>query len=73
MTQARAERWQEEVLLLREEIHQAIVDIEWRAWQWTNRVNAQSNVCKDLLQGLTAYAYKQADVQRELAADYAKK
>ena len=38
-----------------------------------SRVNAQSNVSKDLLQGLTAYAYKQADMQRDLAADYAKK
>lgn len=28
-TKARAERWQEEVILLKEEMHQVIVDMEW--------------------------------------------
>ncbi len=54
-------------------MRQAIVDMDWRAQQWTNRVNAHLNVSPDLLQGLMAYAYKQADIQRGFAAGYAKK
>ena len=72
-TKARSERWQEEVILLSEEMRRAVVDMEWRAQQWTNRVNARPNVSPDLLQGLMAYAYKQADIQTRLAASYAKK
>jgi hypothetical protein len=72
-TKARAERWQEEVLLLKEEMRRAIVDMEWRAQQWMDRAHARPNVSPDLLQGLTAYAYKQADIQISLAAGYAKK
>ncbi len=30
-TKARAKRWQEEVQLLQEEMHRALVDMEWRA------------------------------------------
>ncbi len=70
-TKARAERWEEEVFLLREEMRRAIVDMEWRAEQWITRVNARPNVSSDLLQGLMAYAYKQADIQSSFASRYA--
>lgn len=72
-TKARAERWQEELNLLREEMRRAIVDMEWRAHQWTNRANARPNVSPDILQGLTAYAHKQADIQTNFAAGFCKK
>ncbi len=71
-TKARAERWQEEVRLLQEEMRRAIVDMEWRAQLWTNRVHARPNVSSDLLKGLMAYAYKQADIQTSFATNYAK-
>ena len=38
-----------------------------------NRANTQPNVSPDLLTGLKAYAYKQAEIQIEFAASYAKK
>lgn len=72
-TKARAEIWQEEVLLLKEEMRRAIVDMEWWAQQWNTRVNAHPNVSPDLLQGLMAHAYKQADIQTSFAANYAQK
>lgn len=72
-TKARSERWQEEVLLLKEEMRRAIVDMEWRAQQWTNRAHGRPNVSPDLLQGITAYAYKQAGIQTAFAASYAQK
>ncbi len=72
-TKARAERWQEEVNLLKEEMCRAIEDMEWRAQQWNTRVNARPNVPPDLLQGLMAYAYKQADIQNSFAAGYARR
>ncbi len=72
-TKARAERWQEEVILLQEEMRRAIVDMEWQAQQWKTRVNARSDVSPDLLQGLMAYTYKQANIHTSFAASYAKK
>lgn len=71
-TKARAERWEEEVLLLKEEMRWALVDMEWHAEQWMKRINQRPNVSSDLFLGLTAYAYKQADFQITLAASYAK-
>ncbi len=46
--------------------------MEWHAQLWTNRVHALPNVSSDLLKGLMAYAYKQADIQTSFATNYAK-
>ncbi len=72
-TKARAERWQEEVILLREEMRRAIVFMEWLAKEWTLRAINRPNVSPELLQGLVAYAYKQANVQTSFAAGYARR
>lgn len=70
-TKVRAVRWQEEII--QEEMHWAIVDIEWWAQQQITRVNAHTNASPDLHQGLMAYVYKLANIQIGFASNYARK
>lgn len=66
-TRARMMRWQEEYLILQEEMRRVIAWFEWRASWWerqaTRRVNAQPGI----LGGISAYAYKQADLLYRMA------
>ncbi|TCD59870.1 hypothetical protein EIP91_011272 [Steccherinum ochraceum] len=70
---ARAERWEEEVLLLQEEMRRVIVFLRWKGSWWRSQVNRrqhQATMTRILLSGLNAYAYKQAHVWEQLAARF---
>lgn len=70
-SRARAARAKEEVLLLREEMRQVLEFLEWKAMWWTARENQRSKTgSKDLLEGLSAYAKVQSELQRTLAAHF---
>ncbi|KIM72769.1 hypothetical protein PILCRDRAFT_15830 [Piloderma croceum F 1598] len=58
-THARANRWQEEVILLTEEMRRVVVYLDWKALWW----RAQD--------GLRAYAHRQADLMHRLAKSFA--
>ncbi|KAJ7168780.1 hypothetical protein C8R46DRAFT_1218172 [Mycena filopes] len=59
---ARKQRWEEEVLLLREEMRRVLRYLEWQAAWWLERVSARGNVVMPLQAGLEAYARRQADM-----------
>jgi len=65
---ARADRWHEEVLLTTEEMHHTICFLEWKAVWWLDKVDSRSDATLSVKHGLAAYAAKQADVCRCLAA-----
>ncbi|TDL14820.1 hypothetical protein BD410DRAFT_845698 [Rickenella mellea] len=82
-SKARAERWDEEVTLVAEEMRRTLAFLEWRAKWWEGQVHRRSLVVgdiqppqvrpatADLFSGLRAYALKQAAIQHALARRFA--
>ncbi|KAJ3715844.1 hypothetical protein C8R42DRAFT_534296, partial [Lentinula raphanica] len=67
---ARAKRWEEEVVLVEEEMRRCTTSLEARARVWDERMNFEGPRADgmDLIQreGIRAYAASQADVYRRL-------
>ncbi|KII87015.1 hypothetical protein PLICRDRAFT_177723 [Plicaturopsis crispa FD-325 SS-3] len=65
---ARAMRWSEEIILLQEEMRRVKVTMEWQAVRWDSRAAAAAErlAGDGGAEGLTAYAYRQAALQRAL-------
>ncbi|KAE9385550.1 hypothetical protein BT96DRAFT_777192, partial [Gymnopus androsaceus JB14] len=63
-SQARALRLSEEVLLLHEEMHRMAAFLVWKEKQWKEWMVVRASMCDNLesalVEGLTAYARKQA-------------
>jgi hypothetical protein len=68
---ARALRWGEEVELLDEEMRRILCFFDWRSAWWMKLGTARPNCEVHLSEGLTAYAEKQAHIQREMASRFA--
>jgi hypothetical protein len=64
---ARKTRWEEEVLIIQEEMRRVIVYHEWRAQWWRNERARRSDVDAATLHGIAAYAEKQAYLSESLA------
>ena len=68
--QERAKRYEEEVELVIEEMRQTLVTFELNACDWDERAASpyhhDSPLDPGVVSGATAYAYKQADIQRKL-------
>ncbi|KAK7026684.1 hypothetical protein VNI00_015557 [Paramarasmius palmivorus] len=62
---ARLRRWQEEVLLLREEMRRTLATLSWTASIWDSRT-LNTGFLDDHAEGATAYAHRQADILRRL-------
>lgn len=58
--QARKHRWEEEVLLIQEEMRRVVKFHEWKAGWWRTQVARRFNVDARVLHGVAAYAEKQA-------------
>ncbi|KAJ7429220.1 hypothetical protein B0H11DRAFT_2167516 [Mycena galericulata] len=70
---ARKTRWEEEVLLLREEMRRVVRYLEWQSAWWDAQAaapDARSDISLATQQGMSAYAWKQSCVHSELAAFY---
>jgi hypothetical protein len=65
-SRARAARCREEVLLLKEEMRHVVAFLDWKTKWWMDRREARTDVKKDLLEGLQAYAEVQGDLQMML-------
>ncbi|KAJ6463769.1 hypothetical protein C8R47DRAFT_992319 [Mycena vitilis] len=63
---ARKRRWEEEVLILREEMRRVLRYLEWQAQWWMARVSLRDDECPELQAGLRAYAERQAHIHTEL-------
>ena len=70
-THARANRWQEEVLLLTEEMRRVVAYLDWKASWWRAQGSRRDDVRADITDGLTAYAHQQADLMHKLAESFA--
>ncbi|KAF7377339.1 hypothetical protein MSAN_00154900 [Mycena sanguinolenta] len=68
-TRARCHRWREEVDLLEEEMARVLRYCEWRS-NWWMQQQGQRSVDNAQLEGETAYAVRQAAVQRQLARGF---
>lgn len=68
---ARAEHWEEEVDLLREEMRCVITFLDYEAQRWRG-LAIEKRGCDDVVtSGFKAYAEKQACLREALATDYA--
>lgn len=68
---AQAERWEEEILLLREEMRQTLVALDHQV-QWWRTQGTRRDGCESVLaSGLRGYAEKQANIRERLAGDFA--
>lgn len=68
---ARTERWEEEVLLLREEMRRVITSLDRQAKWWRTQGTRRHVLDPELESGLRGYAEKQASVRKDLARDFA--
>ncbi|TFK79970.1 hypothetical protein K466DRAFT_504692 [Polyporus arcularius HHB13444] len=66
-SKARAERWGEEVLLLKEEMRRVIEYFEWKASWWRAQPARRSDAPSALRRGLSSYAEYQASVFESIA------
>ncbi|KAM6501762.1 hypothetical protein JOM56_001739 [Amanita muscaria] len=66
-SRARKERWEEETLLIEEEMRRVIHYFEWKAGWWRNRSRLRSDLDLDILNGVAAYAFKQASFCERMA------
>lgn len=58
--QARKQRWEEEVLLVHEEMRRVVMFYEWKAAWWRGQATRRVDIDATIIQGVTAYAEKQA-------------
>ena len=70
---ARADRWGEEVVLLDEEMRRTLEFCSWKAAWWESRITQRVPSDGPLADGLRAYAYKQAALEREISDKWALK
>lgn len=67
---ARKARWNEEVVLLKEEMRRVLEFLMWRSKDWLRKGDHQAisslTTCAFQLEGLCAYACRQADVFRNI-------
>lgn len=69
-SRARAQRWTEEVLLVREEKRRVLEFLEWRHDWWIERAHMRAVSDPALADGLQAYAYEQAKLQDSLSKSF---
>ena len=71
---ARADRWEEEVILLQEEMRRVAQFLEWRSSDWLAKVDSRAGTVTPMVQaGLAAYARKQGSVFRNLAVQFSQR
>ena len=69
-----ADRWEEEVLLLREEMRRVVEFLEWRSSDWFAKTDSRSGaVTPAVYTGLSAYASKQGSVFHNLALRFSQR
>jgi hypothetical protein len=65
--QARKQRWEEEVLLIHEEMHRVVAFHEWKAQWWRSQACHRTDGDRHVIHGIAAYAEKQAHLCECLA------
>jgi hypothetical protein len=70
-SRARAARWDEEVKLLVEEMRRVLQFLRWKERWWKDQGEQRRDARSDVLEGLKAYAGKQASIMGQLARRFA--
>ena len=68
---ARMQRWNEELLIVQEEMRRAIVYLNWKAVWWRERSSLRDHEDETILSGVSGYAHKQAAVCSRMAENCA--
>ncbi|KAJ7154378.1 hypothetical protein C8R43DRAFT_1126455 [Mycena crocata] len=63
---ARKTRWEEEVLLVREEMRRVLRYLDWQVKWWLERVVPRPDAKREVQAGIKAYALKQAAIHRRI-------
>ncbi|EDR07081.1 uncharacterized protein LACBIDRAFT_328410 [Laccaria bicolor S238N-H82] len=69
-SRARANRAEEEVLLVREEMRRTLEFLNWKARWWEERGKLRTPSDKDCLEGLQAYSMEQAALHKQLHTSF---
>jgi hypothetical protein len=69
-SRARANRCKEEVLLLKEEMRRVLVFLEWKSDWWLQQQSLREGLPLELGEGLRAFSFGQADLQKHLASHF---
>jgi len=69
-SKAHTDRWQEEVLLVKEEMRRVLAFLKWKAVWWTEEGARDLDVRPDIADGIHAYAAKQAAINYALARSF---
>ena len=69
-SKARADRWNEEVQLVKEEMWRVIAFLEWKAAWWSEEGRRDLGVKADIADGVRAYAAKQGSINCALARSF---
>jgi hypothetical protein len=69
-SRARAMRWSEEVLLLREEMRRVVAFLQWRGGWWEERQDVLRGLEMEHNEGVIAYARKQAHIRRSIQTSF---
>lgn len=67
---ARKTRWEEEVLLLREEMKRVLRFLDWKIHWWEDRSGSREDEVPQVRGGLTAYALRQAALLRDIRSRF---
>ena len=71
---ARADRWEEELALLQEEMRRIVHFLEWRSCDWSSKVDARAgDTTPTVRSGISAYAKKQTSVYLNLAVRFSQR
>ena len=61
-------RWSEEFDIVQEEMRRVLAWFEWRVSWWENLASIRQDGNPEILDGSSAYAFKQANIARHMAA-----
>ncbi|KAG1720647.1 hypothetical protein EDB19DRAFT_1646955, partial [Suillus lakei] len=67
---ARAHQWEEEVLLLHEEMHHVLAFFEWQAGWWDKQGAQRQFVSHEFTEGALAYALHQATLHCRMSTHF---
>ena len=70
---ARADRWEEEVVLLDEEMRRVLKFCKWKATWWMERVTLRKGLPGRSIEGFRAYATEQGEMEERIHAAWSTK
>lgn len=70
---ARADRWEEDVILLDEEMRRVLQFCTWKVSWWKEQASLRKDLPEPLAEGLSAYSAEQADMEQMIHTAWTEK